>query len=198
VAARSYVPGSRYSDGQEFVVSLARRDIVEEYEGLCAEAGCHAGLVDLATFNVINAVLAGSTPPATDWLLVNVAADSASIALQRGPHLIFFRNRASDTEGTLADLVHQTAMYYEDRLKGAGFGRVILAGAASASVQQTGDLDDVRRSLEERLATTVETVDPRTAAALTDRITAAPALLDTLAPLVGLLLRDRETNPVNA
>jgi len=37
----------------------------------------------------------------------------------------------------------------------------------------------------------VETVDPRAAAALTDRIAAAPALLDTLAPLVGLLLRDR-------
>jgi len=29
------------------------------------------------------------------------------------------------------------------------------------------------------------------AAALTDRITAAPALLDALTPLVGLLLRDR-------
>ena len=33
-------------------------------------------------------------------------------------------------------------------------------------------------------------MDPRTAAALTDRIVAAPALLDALAPLVGLLLRD--------
>jgi hypothetical protein len=37
----------------------------------------------------------------------------------------------------------------------------------------------------------VETVDPRTAAALTDRITGSPALMDALAPLVGLLLRDR-------
>jgi type IV pilus assembly protein PilM len=194
----SYQPGLHAADGQEFIVSLARRDVIEEYETLCAEAGAHAGLVDLSTFNVVNAILAGRAAPDADWLLVNVAGDYASIAILRGPHLIVFRNRTADSEGTLADLVHQTAMYYEDRLKGAGFGRVILAGAASASVQQTGDLDDVRRSLEERLATTVETVDPRTAAALTDRITAAPALLDTLAPLVGLLLRDRETNPVNA
>ena len=193
----TYVPGLRYSDGQEFVVSLARRDIVEEYEGLCAEAGCHAGLVDLATFNVINAVLAGSTPPATDWLLVNVAADSASIALLRGPHLIFFRNRVSDTEGTLADLVHQTAMYYEDRLQGAGLARVVLAGAA-ASAARLGDLDQVRRSLADRLAAPVETVDPRAAASLTDRISVAPALLDTLAPLVGILLRDRHKDAVPA
>jgi Tfp pilus assembly PilM family ATPase len=186
----SYVPGLRADDGQEFVVSLARRDIVAEYEGLCAEAGAHAGLVDLATFNVINMVLASPTAPAADWLLVNVAADSASIALMRGPHLIFFRNRASDAEGTLADLVHQSAMYYEDRLKGAGFSRVIVAGAADA--RQAGALNEMRRTLEDRLTTTVETVDPRAAAALTDRVIAAQAILDTLAPLVGLLLRARD------
>ena len=86
-------------------------------------------------------------------------------------------------------------MYYEDRLKGAGFSRVLLAGAAAAGAQQAGDVEQLRRSLEERLRTPVETVDPRAAAALTDRIAAAPALLDTLAPLVGLLLRDRAEVP---
>jgi len=35
-------------------------------------------------------------------------------------------------------------------------------------------------------------VDARTAVTLTDRIAASPSLLDTLAPLVGLLLRGRE------
>ena len=187
----SHVPGIRAEDGQEFIVTLAKRDVIQEYENLCAEAGAHAGLVDLATLSVINAVLAGSGAPSADWLLVNIAADYTSIALLRGPNLIFFRNRATETDGTLADLVHQSAMYYEDRLKGAGFSRVILAGAAAAGAQQSGDIDQMRRSLEDRLKTPVDTVDPRTAAALTDRIIAAPALLDTLAPLVGLLLRDR-------
>lgn len=182
----SYTPGMSAADDHEFIVSLARRSVVESYEEVCDEAGAHAGIVDLATFNVINAVLAASAPVATDWLLVHVAADYASIAIVRGEHLIFFRNRASETEGTLADLVHQTAMYYEDRLRGAGFVRVVLAGVGARE-----DLDQVRRSLEERLTTPVETIDPRTAAALTDRISAAPTLLDTLAPLVGLLLRDR-------
>jgi len=199
----SYVRGITASDGQEFIVSLARRAVIEEYEGLCAEAGAHAGLVDLSTFNVINAILAGAGAPAAgpsdgpgssgtaradDWLLVNIAADSASIAILRGPHVIFFRSRAADAEGSLTDLVHQSAMYYEDRLTGAGFARVFLAGGASG--RTTTDLEQARRSLQDRLTTPIETVDPRAAAALTDRISAGPALLDTLTPLVGLLLRD--------
>jgi type IV pilus assembly protein PilM len=186
----SYVPGLLASDGQEFIVSLARRDIIQEYEGLCAEAGAEAGLVDLATFSVINAVLAGTAAPVADWLLIHVTPDYASIALLRGPHLMSFRNRATDADGTLADLVHQTAMYYEDRLKGAGFSRVILAGAADT--RHAGDIEQVRRSLQDRLTTPVETIDPRSAATLADRIAAPASLLDTLAPLVGVLLRDRE------
>jgi len=187
----SYVPGLQGVDGHEFVVTLAKRAIIEEYEQLCAAAGAHAGLVDLTTLNVINAVLAGSGAPTGDWLLVNVAADYTSIALLRGAALIFFRNRAAETDGTLADLVHQSAMYYEDRLKGGGFSRVLVSGAAGVVGQQSSDVDELQRKLEERLRTPVETVDPRTAAALTDRIAASPALLDALTPLVGLLLRDR-------
>jgi type IV pilus assembly protein PilM len=183
----SFARGVQAADGQDFIVSLARRPIIEEYEGICSDAGAHAGVVDLATFNVINAVLASPAAPAGDWLLVNVAADYASISIIRGAHLIFFRNRAADTDGTLADLVHQTAMYYEDRLKGGGFARVVVSGAGARE-----DIDQVRRSLEERLTVRVDTVDPRSTAALTDRITAGPTLLDSLAPLVGLLLRDKE------
>ncbi|HWF83375.1 MAG TPA: pilus assembly protein PilM [Vicinamibacterales bacterium] len=187
----SFVPGIRAADGQEFLVSAARRDVVQEYEDLCAAAGAHAGIVDLATLNVINAVLAGS-PPAADWLLVNVATDYASIALLRGPHVIFFRNRSAGTDGTLADLVHQTTMYYQDRLEGTGLSRVLLAGGSAAAGHQAADVEQLRRGLEMRLGATVDPVDPRAAAALTDRISAAPALLDTLAPLVGVLLRHRE------
>jgi Tfp pilus assembly PilM family ATPase len=195
----SYVPGLSAADGHEFVVTLARRGVIEEYEQLCAAAGAHAGIVDLTTLNVINAVLAGGGAPSTsgasstaDWLLVNVAGDYTSIALLRGPSLIFFRNRSAETDGTLADLVHQSAMYYEDRLKGSGFARVLVSGAAAAiGARPSSGIDELRRSLEERLKTAVETVDPRSAAALTDRISAPPAVLDTLTPLVGLLLRDR-------
>jgi type IV pilus assembly protein PilM len=189
----SHSPGLRAADGQDFIVSVAKREIVEEYEALCAAAGAHAGIVDISSFNVINAVLAGTGAPGADWLLVNVAPDYVSIAILRGADLMFFRSRGSDTEGTLADLVHQTAMYYEDRLQGAGFSRVMLSGASSAGSTHAAGVEQIRRNLETRLGTSVEPVDVRSAATLTDRIGAAPPLLDTLAPLVGLLLRGRET-----
>jgi type IV pilus assembly protein PilM len=179
--------GLRTDEGQEFIVTLARRDVIAEYETLCAEAGAHAGIVDLSTFNVVNTVLAGGPAPDGDWLLVNVAHDWESIAIMRSRQLIFFRSRGADGEGTLADLVHQTAMYYEDRLSGSGFSRVLLCGASAA-----GNAETLRRTLAERLTTTVEAVDPTSAAALTDRIAASGALLDTLAPLVGVIVRQRE------
>ena len=189
----SYVRGRRTPEGQEFIVTVARRNVIEEYESLCEEGGAHAGLIDLSTFNVINAVLATPTAPAADWLAINVGADSASIAIMQGPDLIFFRNRSADTDGTVADLMHQTTTYYEDRLKGAGLTRVVLAGAsqAGAQIEGNGFWKMLERSIEERMGIAVETVDPRQAATLTDRISAAPAFLDALAPLVGLLLRDR-------
>jgi Tfp pilus assembly PilM family ATPase len=185
--------------GREFLVSVARRDVVQEYEKLASAHGAYAGIVDLSTLNVVNAVLAGSSRPweaetpgaagssrggTADWLLVNVARDWASIAILRGPQLIFFRTRSAEADGTLADLVHQTAMYYEDRLEGGGFVRAMISGSPS---------EDVRHGLEQRLAVPVDVVDIRTAAALTDRISVAPALLDALAPLVGLLRRGSET-----
>ena len=166
--------------------------ILERSWLLCADAGAHAGLVDLATFNVVNAVLAGTPAVETvDWLLVNVAPDDASLAIMRGPHLIFFRNRAADTEGTLEDLVHQAAMYYEDRLSGGGLSRAFLTGVAGAGAHQA-EIEQLRRRLQDRLKAPIETVDPRAAATLTDRISAGPALLDALTPLVGLLLRGRK------
>jgi hypothetical protein len=190
----TYVAGQQTAEGREFIVALARRAVLEQYEELATAQGAHAGLVDLATFNVVNAVLASPGAGgelAGDWLLVNAAPGYVTLAILRGPHLIFFRNRVADTEGTLADLVHQTAMYYEDRLSGAGFSRVLLAGASGN--RPDGEVDLVRRSLEERLGTTVDAVDPRAIAALTDRISAAPAFLDSLTPLVGILVRGQET-----
>jgi Tfp pilus assembly PilM family ATPase len=187
----SYMPGLRAEDGQEYVVSIARRDVVAEYEGLCEAVGAHAGIVDLAAFNLINAILAGPEPPMDDWLLIHVTGESASTAILRGDRLIFFRNRAADVDESLLDLVHQAAMYYEDRLQGHGFGRVILAGLAAAG-SPSSDIDQARRRLEERVNHAVELLDPRESSAFADRISASSILLDALAPLVGLLSRDRK------
>ena len=174
--------------GREYVVTVARRDIIEGYERACDAAGVHAGIVDIATPNVINAALAtGDAPTDVDWLLVHVAPDYATLAVVRGADVVFFRNRTAAEPGDLADLVHQTAMYHEDRLGGGGFARVILAGASSRGADEA---ERLRRGIEERIGVRVEPMDFRNAAAISDRISAGD-LLDTLAPAVGILMRDR-------
>ncbi len=188
-AVVSVAPGALSADGaSEFVVSLSRADVIHQYEQACVMAGVHPGLVDLSTFSVINSILAGTSAPAGDWLLVHVTSGYMTLAVIRNNALLFFRNRGEEDEGTLADLIHQTAMYYEDRLHGGGFTRVLIAGAA----RLPGGADSVQRGLVERLGIGVEAVDPRTAALLQDRIGASPELLDVLAPLVGMLLRERK------
>jgi Tfp pilus assembly PilM family ATPase len=187
----SWVPGIVPPEGgREYVVTVARRDIIESYERACEAAGAYPGIVDLATVNLINAVMAtdGRSVPATDWLLVHVATDYSTMAVVRGATVIFFRTRASDKDDDLADLVHQTAMYHEDRLGGGGFGRVVLAGA---SLRGANVADQLRRELEGRLGARVEALDFRGAVALRDRIAAAPELLDSLAPAIGVILRER-------
>lgn len=201
-AVISVSPGLAAADGsREMVVSLARADVIQQYEQACLMAGAEAGLVDLASFSVLNGILAGAGGPAGDpstgsgssrgtltgdWLLVHIADTYLTLAVMRGQALLFFRHRGEEAEGTLADLIHQTAMYYEDRLHGAGFTRVLIAGGG----RLPGGAESVRRGLEERLRIGVESVDPRLAAALADRIGASQEVLDVLAPLVGVLLRE--------
>jgi len=186
-AAREGTPG------REFVVTIARKDIVQEYEAVAQAAGLQAGVVDLATFNLVNAALGAGAPPARDWLVVHVAADYLALVILRGDAVIFYRHRGADDEASLADVVHQTAMYYEDRLQGGGFARVLLAGVGRSAGSEAAaglDTETIRRELEGRLRTNVELLDPRPGVSLAERITPSPALLDVLAPAVGLLIRE--------
>jgi type IV pilus assembly protein PilM len=185
-ACVTYSPGARGAAGAEFVVAMARRDVVREYEGVCDEAGAYAGLVDLATLSVINLFVASPDAPAGDWLVVHMQPDYTSLAIMRGEHVIFYRSRPQDDDD-ISDLVHQTAMYYQDRLTGQGFTRVLLGGTGRVP----GFVDAARRSLEERLGVSVEPIDPTRAVSLRDRIDVTPELMDLLAPLVGMLLRTR-------
>lgn len=183
--------GAVFPDGgREYVVALARREVVREYEAACEAAGATAGVVDLATFSLVNAVLAAGAPGEGDWLLVHVTPGYGSIGILRGRDLIFFRNRAEGTDGTLADLVYQTAMYYEDRLGGrAGFARVLLAATGADREEGASALQDVRRQVEERLRVKTETFDPSGVARFADRIVPDRALLQAVTPLLGVLAR---------
>jgi type IV pilus assembly protein PilM len=186
-ACVTHSPGAQGADGNEFVVVAARREIIREYEGVCEEVGIEAGLVDLATIGVVNLFLSSGPAATGDWLVVHMRPEYTSIVILRREDLIFFRNRAEGDEEALQDVVHQTAMYYQDRLGGKGFSRVLLGGLGKAP----GAVDMARRDLEEHMGTVVEPIDPTRGASLTDRIQATPELMATLSPLVGMLLRTR-------
>jgi type IV pilus assembly protein PilM len=183
-AAVAYTPSLRSDGGQEFVVELARQECVREYESVCEDAGLYAGLVDTATFSLLG-VFAGGSGADGDWLLVHVRPDYTSIAIVRQEAVIFYRHRAEDGQETLGDLVHQTSMYYQDRLSGASFARVYVAGAGQA----IRAADSEWKAIEQRLGVRVEVLDPTRAATLTDRITATPELMDTIGPVIGVMRR---------
>ena len=190
----SWTDGAASADGgREYVVLVARRDIIESYERACEAAGLHAGLIDIVSLNLVNAVLATQPTASTgDWLLVHAVADATTLLVVRNGRLIFYRTRPSDgSADDMGDLVHQTAMYYEDRLGGGRFERVIVSGAGVR-----GELGDrVRRQIGERLDARVEVLDVTGSITQHDRIGAGPDLVDALAPAVGVLLRERTPAP---
>ena len=186
----TYSAGMASEDGaREFVVNLMRRDIVEEYESVCTAAGGHPGVVDLASFSQLNAILVEGAGGDGDWLLIHVAQGYSTIAVVRRGHVILFRNRPADGEGNLADLVHQTTMYYEDRLEGAGFGRIFLAASAAKTTAEAAEA--LRDSLQLRLGVSVNPITFATSRAGQRGDWMLP---DLVAAPLGLLLREHSAS----
>ena len=181
-------PGVRLGAGGEFITVAARRGTIREYEGVCDAAGIYAGIVDLSTLSLVNLYLAGGNPDGRgDSLIVHMRPEYTSIAIVRGTDLIFFRTRPEGEEDSLSDVVHQTAMYYQDRLAGQGFTRVLAGGATRAA----GGVELERRDLESRLGRPVEPLDPGLVVSLANRVPTGDDERSALAPLVGMLLRAR-------
>jgi hypothetical protein len=137
--------------------AAAGREFVVDWRGATssrstrprAAAGAHAGLVDLATFNLVNAVLARARrrPTAGDWLLVHVTPPTAP-GIVRGGHLIFFRQ---PLRGTDEDAGRPGAPD-GDVLRGpARSGRRVLAGAPGRRDGAAGSGPVLAATLEERL-----------------------------------------------
>jgi Tfp pilus assembly PilM family ATPase len=188
----SWTPGAHLDGAHELVVCVMRRDIVDEYEAACVRHNAQAGIVDIATFNLVNLALAadrraGRAPTGGDWLLVSLTQDYSALAIVRDAALIFYRYRPAEAEEPLADLVHQASMYYEDRLGGHGLSRVVISGGEAADA---GQLEALQRAVASRWQCALEPLDAARAAPVTDRITAASDLLTAMAPAVGLVLRE--------
>jgi Tfp pilus assembly PilM family ATPase len=178
--------------GLSVAAVVARRDVLAQYEAVAAAVGIHAGIVDLASIDVMNAIIAAGAAVPGDWLLVHLAAEATTMAILRGGTLMFYRHRTAVDDETLSGLVHQTAMYHEDRLGGRAFERAWLCGAAAAAPGTPGD-NDASGQISKRLGIPVERVDVRPAADVRDRAATTPDVLDALAAPVGLLIRERRS-----
>jgi type IV pilus assembly protein PilM len=183
----SWVEAHRTPQGPVLAATVARRDVIAQYEAVTTAAGMHAGIVDLASFNIMNAVIGAGSAPASDWLLLAMTPEATTLAIGRGGDLMFYRHRAAVEEESMSALVHQTAMYHEDRLGGSRFSRVWLCGGGTGPAAE-----QARRDISARLNVPVEVVDPRTAAELGVKMGTSAEVLDALAAPVGVLLRDRK------
>ena len=188
----SWTPGVTDASGTDYVVTVARQDIVQDYEQAVAAAGVQVGLVDLATFNLVNLLLAGDaagTAPG-DWLLVHVTPDASTMAIVRDGALLLFRHRPVEGEGSLSDLGHQTAMYYEDRLErprpvaGRGRGARRRAGRAAATCRPSA------APSSSASARPVVEIDPRALVRIAAESGSGGERAAIAAP-VGVLLRER-------
>jgi type IV pilus assembly protein PilM len=179
----SYSAGGRTAEGQDFVVVQARRDVILEYEQACVAAGAVPGIVELATFGLAQCAIITNGGLSGDWLLIHAGAEGASIAIYRGRHLVFFRNRGASGDGQLAELVHQTAMYYQDRLGGGGFSRVFAGGTTSS-----GLADPVWVGIQERLGTRAEAVGLSGNMDLNARRSLEPDTAEAITPALGVVL----------
>jgi Tfp pilus assembly PilM family ATPase len=184
----THFPASADGNGVTLAAVAARRDVIAQYEAVTDALGIRAGIVDLASMNVMNAVVAAGAAPPGDWLLVHLATEATTLAILRGSNLLFYRHRMAVEAEPLAALVHQTAMYHEDRLGTSQFTKVWLSGTTLAA---SGG-DAARREISERLGIQTEDVDIRPAASLGSRVSASPDVLDSLAAPVGVLLRERK------
>jgi type IV pilus assembly protein PilM len=186
----SWTPGVTDANGTDYVVTVARQDIVQDYEQAVTAAGVQVGLVDAATFNLVNLLLGADDGAGRgDWLLVHVTPDASTMAIVRDGALLLFRHRPVEGEGSLADLGHQTAMYYEDRLNGQGLARAVVA-ARDVGPGVLGDLQALGGALEQRVGKAVVEIDPRSLV----RIAAESATGSdraAIAASVGVLLRER-------
>lgn len=183
----SICPAHSSTSGTTMAAVVARRDVVQQYEAATSAAGLRAGIVDIASFNVMNTIAGAGAATEGDALVVTLAPEATTLAITRGPALMFYRHRANVDEEPLGALVHQTAMYHEDRLGGSRFSRVWLSGAAFSE----SGAEELRREISRRLGVPAEAVDVRSAAELRDWADATPPVLDALAAPVGVLLRDR-------
>ena len=159
-------------------VTVMNSQVLHQYEQLIAAAlQAECGLVDLATFNLMN--LADREIRSNGWeeddhLYVNLNRNYISLAITQKERLVFFRSREMERKNGVLDEaygeIHPTILFYLDKLGGQHLARAFIY-----SLERP---DDLRRSLEENHNLKTMSLNP--VASMNDS--------KAFAPLLGLLM----------
>ncbi|MFI5183882.1 MAG: type IV pilus biogenesis protein PilM [Vicinamibacteria bacterium] len=145
-----HVPGRE----PQILVAAILASVLEEYEGACRGLGLEPGLVELAGLAILDAVEERRRP--ADRVVVNWDDGYVSIILSRDGAPLLIRTLTGADAGSPTNVVReasQTALYYRERLSGAGLAEAIVRSTV-VPVAEAALL------LEEPLGLRPEALDP--------------------------------------
>ncbi|HEU5182388.1 MAG TPA: hypothetical protein VFW45_16500 [Candidatus Polarisedimenticolia bacterium] len=148
----------------DFLVTLAQRPVLFQYERLLTGLDRQAGLVDLESFNLVNLVARFPEKASLDqgdWAMVNAAPGYLTVLFFRQGALCFYRCKAMSDEERAADS-HGAAVRRE-LASCAAYYREHLAGKALASAyvkSSNGEGKILPGLVREELGCEVRIVDP--------------------------------------
>lgn len=179
----------------EFLVTLAQRTVLFQYERLLSGLNRHAGLLDLESFNLVNLIARSADRAALDqgdWALVNAAPGYLTVLFFRGGVLCFYRCKAMADEERLADRF--AASLRREVVSCAGFYREHLAGKALARAYlraSNGEARTLPGLMQEELGCPVQPVDASKAVTLPPGSDPEDPRWQALAPAIGAALGRR-------
>lgn len=146
----------RMEDGRvHLLVVVSPTERIQRIERVFEDLGIRVGLVDLASFDVFNALrLAGTFQETSneDVGLISATPTYFSVMVLRGGRLIFYRSKNYHLHGSfqgeeslrvVGRELRTTLSYYEEHLLGEGIGRLY---ARIVGVDSGGMLDVVRQT----------------------------------------------------
>ena len=180
----------------EFLVALAQRTLLFQYERLLTGMERLPGLVDLESFNLANLEASSSQapPPGGDHALINAAPGSLTVLFFRDGRLIFYRSKSLTDEGprasdngdssTLRRELASCAAFFREHLGGTALGRATLRAVIP-------EADALPAVVREELGCPVELLDPARAVNLPSGTNPADPRWLRLAPAIGAAMGRR-------
>jgi hypothetical protein len=159
------------------LVAAGHGAVIDGYEDACRAEGLEPGLVEVATLALVRGVAGGR---GGDRLLVNWDEGYVTFALLRDGWPVLVRTLSGPLAGAPAEVAReaaQTAIYYRERLGGAGLADVVVRCAASAPTALA--------ALQEALGVVPELLRPWDAFGVADSGPAAQALAAAAAAVGG-------------